>query len=304
VQAAGGETLTGRRQLGLLLGIAVFVLVADIVSKAIVTAHIRLGADIHLIGSVLMLTQVRNGGAAFNIGGTSMTIVFTLIAAGVVIYILRTARKLYSIGWAVALGLLLGGATGNLVETTSDLTVAGRGRFLQMLRTYNSQAAASEANPDAAGFGWAHTYSESLSFDASGNAIVRQDNGSTVSFFLSGGIFTPPAFVIATLVKNSNGTYTFTLPDQRADIFSSLGVLLVQTDRNGYQTSMTYDGAGHLTSVTDPSSRKLPAVDGASLDAATRYICSLEIIKVQLQIWMVKKEEMAAQPGGSRCFAA
>jgi signal peptidase II len=116
VQAAGGETLTGRRQLGLLLGIAVFVLVADIVSKAIVTAHIRLGADIHLIGSVLMLTQVRNGGAAFNIGGTSMTIVFTLIAAGVVIYILRTARKLYSIGWAVALGLLLGGATGNLVD--------------------------------------------------------------------------------------------------------------------------------------------------------------------------------------------
>ena len=56
--------------------------------------------------------------------------------------------------------------------------------------------------------------------------------------------------------------------------------------------------------VFDPSSRKLPAVDGASLDAATRYICSLEIIKVQLQIWMVKEEDMAAQPGGSPCFAA
>ncbi len=55
--------------------------------------------------------------------------------------------------------------------------------------------------------------------------------------------------------------------------------------------------------VFDPSSRRVPAVDGASLDAATRYICSLEIIKVQLQIWMVKKEEMA-QPGGSACFAA
>ena len=54
----------------------------------------------------------------------------------------------------------------------------------------------------------------------------------------------------------------------------------------------------------DPSSRRLPAVDGASLDAATRYICSLEIVKVQLQIWMVKKEEMATQPGGSQCFAA
>jgi hypothetical protein len=56
--------------------------------------------------------------------------------------------------------------------------------------------------------------------------------------------------------------------------------------------------------VFDPSSRSLPAVDGASLDAATRYICSLEIIKVQLQIWMVKKEELAALPDGSPCFAA
>jgi signal peptidase II len=116
VQAAGGETLTGTRRLRLLLGIAVFVVLADIVSKALVTAHIRMGQDIHLIGSVLMLTQVRNGGAAFNLGGTSITIVFTLIAAGVVVYILRAARKLYSIGWSVALGLLLGGATGNLID--------------------------------------------------------------------------------------------------------------------------------------------------------------------------------------------
>src|SRR5580658_7469905 len=116
VQAAPGTPLTSTRphRIGVLLGVAAFVLAADLISKAIVTAHIRLGADIHLIGSVLMLTQVRNGGAAFNIGGTSMTIVFTVIAFGVVIYIARTARKLYSLGWAVALGLLLGGAMGNL----------------------------------------------------------------------------------------------------------------------------------------------------------------------------------------------
>jgi hypothetical protein len=54
----------------------------------------------------------------------------------------------------------------------------------------------------------------------------------------------------------------------------------------------------------DPSSRKLPAVDGETLDAATRYICSLEIIKVQLQIWMVKDEELETQLGDSHCFAA
>jgi hypothetical protein len=56
--------------------------------------------------------------------------------------------------------------------------------------------------------------------------------------------------------------------------------------------------------VFDLASRQLPAVDVATLDAATRYICSLEIIKVQLQIWMVKEEELQSQLGSSQCFAA
>jgi signal peptidase II len=123
VQATPGTPLTDSpltrarpRRVSVLLGVAVFVLAADIISKAIVVAHIREGTYIHLIGTVLMLTQVRNGGAAFNIGGTSITVVFTAIAAGVIIYILRAARNLRSIGWAISLGLLLGGATGNLVD--------------------------------------------------------------------------------------------------------------------------------------------------------------------------------------------
>jgi signal peptidase II len=70
---------------------------------------------IRLLGGALTITLTRNGGAAFSIG-TSMTIVFTAIAVGVIVYILRTARNLRSIGWAVTLGLLLGGATGNLLD--------------------------------------------------------------------------------------------------------------------------------------------------------------------------------------------
>lgn len=56
--------------------------------------------------------------------------------------------------------------------------------------------------------------------------------------------------------------------------------------------------------VFDPASRALPAIDGPTLDAATRYICSLEIIKVQLQIWMVKEEELQTHLSENRCFAA
>ncbi|HTZ56535.1 MAG TPA: hypothetical protein VMB49_00490 [Acidobacteriaceae bacterium] len=56
--------------------------------------------------------------------------------------------------------------------------------------------------------------------------------------------------------------------------------------------------------IFDLPSRPMPASDVATLDAATRYICSLEIIKVQLQIWMVKEEELENQLGGAQCFAA
>jgi hypothetical protein len=56
--------------------------------------------------------------------------------------------------------------------------------------------------------------------------------------------------------------------------------------------------------VFDPSGRNLPADDVATLDAATRYICSLEIIKVQLQIWMVNEAELKTPVRHLECFAA
>ncbi len=94
---------------------AVFVLAADVLSKSIVVARMPGHAPIRLLGGLLTITLTRNGGAAFSIG-TSMTIVFTAIAGGVIVYILRAARNLRSIGWAITLGLLLGGAAGNLLD--------------------------------------------------------------------------------------------------------------------------------------------------------------------------------------------
>jgi signal peptidase II len=102
------------RRVVLLIAVALFVVAADVISKAIVVATMA-DHPIRLLGGALTITLTRNGGAAFSIG-TSMTIVFTAIALGVVVYILRTARNLRSVGWAITLGLLLGGATGNLLD--------------------------------------------------------------------------------------------------------------------------------------------------------------------------------------------
>ena len=114
-------------RLGVVLGVAIFVLAADIVSKVIVVATLSdrrclVGSfvpsppPVRLLGGVLTLCESRNPGAAFGIGGTSSTIVFTAIAVGVIIFIVRTARQINSLPWAIALGLLLGGATGNLTD--------------------------------------------------------------------------------------------------------------------------------------------------------------------------------------------
>jgi signal peptidase II len=98
-----------------LLAVAAGVVVADVVSKAIVVSVMPGRTPIRMLGGLLTITYTRNGGAAFSIG-TSMTIVFTAIAVGVVIFILRAARDLRSTAWAVTLGLLLGGAAGNLID--------------------------------------------------------------------------------------------------------------------------------------------------------------------------------------------
>jgi signal peptidase II len=91
------------------------VLAADIISKTIVVATLT-GRQVPLLGGLVTLLETRNPGAAFSLGGPSETIVFSAIAVGVAIYIIHAARRIYSIAWAVALGLLLGGATGNLTD--------------------------------------------------------------------------------------------------------------------------------------------------------------------------------------------
>ena len=98
-----------------MLALAGAVLVADLVTKLIVVATIAPGEDIRLLGGALYLTQWRNVGAAFSFA-EGATVLFSLVAVAVAVVIVRTARRLYSTGWAVTLGLVLGGAVGNLID--------------------------------------------------------------------------------------------------------------------------------------------------------------------------------------------
>ncbi|MGK5628977.1 signal peptidase II [Streptomyces sp. URMC 123] len=105
----------GPRRIAVLLAVAAFAYALDLVSKMIVVAHLEHRAPIEIVGSYLQFEVVRNAGAAFGIG-EALTVVFTIIAGTVIVVIARIARKLYSVPWAIALGLLLGGAFGNLTD--------------------------------------------------------------------------------------------------------------------------------------------------------------------------------------------
>jgi signal peptidase II len=98
-----------------LVAVAAGALTLDVISKVIVVAQLSDRPPVELLGGLLTLRVTRNSGAAFSIG-TGMTFVLTLIAVSVIIAILRTARRLRSLPWAITLGLLLGGATGNLLD--------------------------------------------------------------------------------------------------------------------------------------------------------------------------------------------
>jgi signal peptidase II len=104
-----------KRRIPVLFGVAALAYALDLISKTLVVQHLENQPSIQLIGHYLQLEAIRNSGAAFSIG-QGMTVVFTLIAVIVIGVIARLARKLYSTPWAVALGLLLGGALGNLTD--------------------------------------------------------------------------------------------------------------------------------------------------------------------------------------------
>ncbi|WP_254644267.1 signal peptidase II, partial [Streptomyces sp. BV286] len=109
-----GQT-RGRRRIAVLFTVATLAYALDLISKLIVVAKLEHHEPIEIIGDWLRFEAIRNAGAAFGFG-EAFTIIFTVIAAAVIVVIARLARKLYSLPWAIALGLLLGGALGNLTD--------------------------------------------------------------------------------------------------------------------------------------------------------------------------------------------
>ena len=120
------------RLLVVMLAIAAVVLAGDQVSKALVVSRLTGHPPVRLLDGLITLQLTFNAGAAFSFG-TSYTAVIALVAVATVVLISRTARRLRSRGWAVALGLLLGGTLGNLSDRLVRAPGPLRGRVVDWI---------------------------------------------------------------------------------------------------------------------------------------------------------------------------
>ena len=108
-------TTESPKRLRLLLSVAGVVLALDVITKVLAVRWLTPGQPVSIIGDTVTWTLVRNSGAAFSMA-TGYTWVLTLVATGVVVGIFWMGRRLVSPWWALGLGLILGGALGNLVD--------------------------------------------------------------------------------------------------------------------------------------------------------------------------------------------
>ncbi len=175
-------------------------------------------------------------------------------------------------------------ATGNEVESQTDISIPALGVPFALERTYNSQAAAEESSPGLFGYGWSSSFSNHLEFNTETGAVtVVQANGSTVVFFGSigkPGEFAAPSWAQAKLIYTEEGTYKYTLPNQETFTFSSSGQILSESERNGNTTTVTYHEVEvceggchevHSIQITDPAGRKITLTlnSGGQIESAS-----------------------------------
>lgn len=123
----------GRRRLyAVMLGLAVVTLVLDQLTKAWALRSLTPGEAVDLVGDAIRLNLVRNPGAAFSLGDGS-TWILTIISLTIVVWVVVGARKVGNLPWAIALGLLLGGALGNLVDRFFRPPGPGRGHVVDFI---------------------------------------------------------------------------------------------------------------------------------------------------------------------------
>lgn len=152
-------------------------------------------------------------------------------------------------------------ATGDTYIQQNDVSLPGLSNGLRLDRTWNSVWPTTQLSSQTGIFGpnWRSTFEERIFSGSDGSMKYSRSDGSFWSFQqgVSPANLVAPANIAATL---SSGTSYWTVAFQNGEqrLFDNAsGSLVAIIDRNGNQTSLSYDGTHRLSTVTDPVSRHL-----------------------------------------------
>ncbi len=124
----------------LLLGVvAMGILALDQGTKFLVVTNLEVGQVVPVLGEIFQLHFVKNPGAAFSLA-SGFTWIFSLVAVGVVVAIIVFAKRIKSVAWAWMLGLLLGGALGNVTDRLFREPSFGMGHVVDFLQIWGFPA--------------------------------------------------------------------------------------------------------------------------------------------------------------------
>lgn len=112
-------------------------LAVDQVTKAVAAVAVEGRQPVHALGGAVTFTAFRNSGAAGSFAPHA-TLVFTVLAVGVLGFITWASSSVRSVGWAVGLGLLFAGAGGNLADRLFRHPGFGRGAVLDFIQIGHS----------------------------------------------------------------------------------------------------------------------------------------------------------------------
>jgi len=127
------------KAVAVLAGTALVAVVVDQVVKELSTNGLTEGEPVRILGGLVYLSLLRNSGAAFSLG-SGFTWVFPVVTLAVIGWIGFMTRRLRSVPWAIALGLVLGGALGNLGDRLFRAPGPFQGHVVDMISLFGPYA--------------------------------------------------------------------------------------------------------------------------------------------------------------------
>lgn len=152
-------------------------------------------------------------------------------------------------------------ASGDFWHSFTDLSIPERGSPLGITRTYNSLLADSSG---AFGYGWTWSLGDRLTTSSGGTVTITTGDGSAVTAEPAGdSTYVLPTWADSTLQANSDGTWRFVLHQRTVETFDHEGRLISVADLNGNTTTLTYQG-NNLAKITDAAGRVITvSTDGS-----------------------------------------